>query len=95
MMFKYHGDGDDAVFHSVLVEVDSIENLKATYPNYFGDVQMFRTQLRAITQGEQVVEYEMPRRIASPRTSPREKPDDSWLGAVRKVVGIGFGAFSG
>jgi hypothetical protein len=64
---------------SVLVEADNIENLKAAYPNYFGDVQMFRTQLRAITQGEQVVEYEMPRRIAPPRTPPREKPDDSWL----------------
>jgi predicted oxidoreductase (fatty acid repression mutant protein) len=64
---------------SVLVEADNIENLKAAYPNYFGDVQMFRSQLRAITQGEHAVEYEMPKRIAPPRTPPRERPDDSWL----------------
>jgi hypothetical protein len=64
---------------TVLVEADSIDNLKAAYPNYFGDVQMFRTQLRAITQGEAAVEYEMPKRIAPARTPPREKPDDSWL----------------
>jgi hypothetical protein len=62
-----------------LVEADSIHNLKAAYPNYFGDVQMFRTQLRAITQGEQAIEYEMPKRIAPPPTPRREKPDDSWL----------------
>jgi hypothetical protein len=64
---------------SVLVEADSIENLKAAYPNYFGDVQMFRTQLKSIVQGDAAVEYEMPRRIAPPRLTPREKPDDSWL----------------
>jgi hypothetical protein len=64
---------------TVLVEADSIDNLKAAYPNYFGDVQMFRTQLRAITQGEQAIEYEMPKRIAPPPTPRREKPDDSWL----------------
>jgi hypothetical protein len=64
---------------TVLVEADSIENLKAAYPNYFGDVQMFRAQLRSITQGEAAVEYEMPKRIAPRRTPPRERPDDSWL----------------
>lgn len=64
---------------TVLVEADSIENLKAAYPNYFGDVQMFRTQLKSIVQGDAAVEYEMPKRIAPPRLKPREKPDNSWL----------------
>lgn len=64
---------------TVLVEADSIENLKAAYPNYFGDVQMFRTRLRSVTLGEAAIEYEMPRRIAPPKAPPRERPDDSWL----------------
>jgi hypothetical protein len=29
----------------VLVEVDEIENLRAAYPNYFGDVQKFKSKL--------------------------------------------------
>jgi hypothetical protein len=76
---EVNADRSQSGITSVLVEADNIENLKAAYPNYFGDVQMFRTQLRAITQGEAAVEYEMPPRIAPPRTPPRERPDDSWL----------------
>ena len=34
----------------VLVEVDKIENLKEAYPNYFGDVQLFRKQLVEIVK---------------------------------------------
>lgn len=41
----------------VLVEVDKIENLKAAYPNYFGDVELFKTQLRAVVLGGAAVEY--------------------------------------
>ncbi|MBX6745012.1 MAG: hypothetical protein IRY87_23515 [Acetobacteraceae bacterium] len=66
----------------VLVEVDKIENLKAAYPNYFGDVDYFKNQLRAITQGQAAVEY-----AAVPRQPP-PKPagpygDLSWLRARR------------
>jgi hypothetical protein len=76
---EVNADKSQSGVTSVLIEADNIENLKAAYPNYFGDVQMFRTQLRAITQGEAMVEYEMPARIA-PRPLPRrERPDDSWL----------------
>jgi ppGpp synthetase/RelA/SpoT-type nucleotidyltranferase len=52
---------------SVLVEADGIENLKAAYPNYFGDVKLFRMQLRSITQGEKAVEYTM----LSTRVAPK------------------------
>jgi len=41
----------------VLVEVDKIDNLKAAYPNYFGDVELFKSQLRQITRGGSAVEY--------------------------------------
>ena len=40
----------------VLVEVDKIENLKAAYPNYFGDVELFKTQLRAVALGHAATE---------------------------------------
>jgi Region found in RelA / SpoT proteins len=42
------GDQNDVV---VLVEVDKINNLKAAYPNYFGDVELFRSQLNQIVHG--------------------------------------------
>src|SRR5262249_32550930 len=41
----------------VLVEADKLENMKAAYPNYFGDVQLFRMQLGRITKGKGAVEY--------------------------------------
>jgi hypothetical protein len=64
---------------SVLVEADGIENLKAAYPNYFGDVQMFRTQLKQITQGDEAVEYAMLSHAAPPKKKSDEKPDLSWF----------------
>ena len=36
------GSGETKI---VLVEVDEIENLRAAYPNYFGDVQIFKSKL--------------------------------------------------
>ncbi|MGY4413200.1 ppGpp synthetase/RelA/SpoT-type nucleotidyltransferase [Bradyrhizobium sp. LB7.1] len=37
------GSGETKI---VLVEVDEIENLRTAYPNYFGDVQKFKSKLR-------------------------------------------------
>jgi hypothetical protein len=52
----------------VLVEVDKIENLKKAYPNYFGDVEVFRNQLRLITRGQSAVEYTtLPKQKLPPR----------------------------
>lgn len=36
---------------TVLVQVDKIANLKAAYPNYFGDVAIFRDRLAEIVKG--------------------------------------------
>jgi hypothetical protein len=64
---------------SVLVAADGFEALKAAYPNYFGDVQMFAQQLKSITQGQEAVEYAMAERpVAKPK--PYEKPDLAWFG---------------
>jgi hypothetical protein len=65
---------------SVLVEADGIENLKAAYPNYFGDVQKFAMQLKSITQGDAAVEYTMLPRTAPTTKKPYEKPDPRWIG---------------
>jgi Region found in RelA / SpoT proteins len=65
---------------SVLVEADGIENLKAAYPNYFGDVQKFAMQLKSITQGDAAVEYTMLPRTAPMTKKPYEKPDPRWIG---------------
>jgi hypothetical protein len=75
------GDNSQTV---VLVEVDKVENLKAAYPNYFGDVEEFRRQLIQITRDGGATEYAV---------SPRQRPktplapygDLSWL------RGSGFG----
>jgi hypothetical protein len=69
---------DNEAENIVLVEVDKIENLKIAYPNYFGDVQIFKSQLKAITKGKAASEYAVqPQQIVPPQ--PRERPDLSWL----------------
>ena len=62
----------------VLVEVDKVENLKAAYPNYFGDVELFLGHLRGIMLGKEVAQYFIPPRQPAPR-SPGERGDLSWL----------------
>ena len=62
----------------VLVEADKVENLKDAYPNYFGDVQLFKQQLKNIVKGKGAREYVVrPQETVAPR--PRENPDMSWL----------------
>lgn len=63
---------------SVLVEVDKIENLKEAYPNYFGDVQLFKANLKSITNGGAAREYTLPPQSRVP-PPPREVPDTSWF----------------
>jgi Region found in RelA / SpoT proteins len=62
----------------VLVEADGIENLKAAYPNYFGDVQMFKDILQQITTGAPGQEFVLPPQPAAPK-KPYVKPDLSWF----------------
>lgn len=71
------GGGAETV---VLVEADKIENLKRAYPNYFGDVQLFRVQLRNIVKGVGVKEYALKPQERAP-LKPRlgENPDITWL----------------
>ena len=62
----------------VLVEADKLESLKDAYPNYFGDVQLFKMQLNNIVKGRPVVEYKVrPQETVRPR--PRENPNFAWL----------------
>lgn len=46
--------------NTVLVEVDAVENLIEAYPNYFGDVQLFKNSLTKIVSGADVTEYRLP-----------------------------------
>jgi ppGpp synthetase/RelA/SpoT-type nucleotidyltranferase len=63
---------------AVLVSLDKLRNLKAAFPNYFGDVQLFREQLHNITKGRGVMEYDLPKQaLAPPR--PYVEPDLSWM----------------
>lgn len=62
----------------VLVEVDKLENLKEAYPNYFGDVQLFWAQLKALSLGKAAFEYTVPPQ-ATVASRPRENPDLAWL----------------
>jgi hypothetical protein len=65
-------------YSAVVVELDRVENLREAYPNYFGDVQLFKSRLTAVVQGEPVTEYSLPPRERVP-PAPREVPDDSWF----------------
>lgn len=62
----------------VLVEADKIENLKEAYPNYFGDVQLFKKQLTDITKGKSAQEYTLPPRETVPPPH-KENPDLAWI----------------
>ncbi|WP_157934339.1 RelA/SpoT domain-containing protein [Microvirga ossetica] len=63
----------------VLVEADKVDNLTRAYPNYFGDVQLFKMQLNALVHGHPVSEFKI---ALQQRTiqKPRENPDASWIG---------------
>jgi hypothetical protein len=64
----------------VLVEADKLENLKAAYPNYFGDVDVFKRNLLDIVRGKGAKEYTMPPRGTAPWPQQlREKPDPGWF----------------
>lgn len=66
----------------VLVEVDKVENLKAAYPNYFGDVSMFSGFLNTVANGSSAMEYS--RRIQTPPRPRIEAVGDiSWIGRSR------------
>ena len=64
--------------NAVLVEADKIDALKQAYPNYFGDVQVFKSNLHRITQGKQAVEYTLPPQKTMP-PPPKEVPDTAWF----------------
>ena len=74
------GDQNDVV---VLVEVDKINNLKAAYPNYFGDVQLFQRQLRQIVLGGSAAEYTRPPKSQTSRQSRAPIGNLSWLRGTR------------
>nr|WP_249809172.1 RelA/SpoT domain-containing protein [Bradyrhizobium sp. 150] len=63
----------------VLVEADKIENLKVAYPNYFGDVQLFKTQLNRLLKGKDVEEYTVAPQEQVNVSRPRENPDLVWF----------------
>jgi Region found in RelA / SpoT proteins len=62
----------------VLVEADKIENLRNAYPNYFGDVQLFKTQLHRITKRLPSKEFMVKPQDRAPQ-EPRQTPDTSWF----------------
>jgi len=63
---------------AVLVSLDRLRNLKAAFPNYFGDVLLFQEQLRHITKGRGLMEYDLPRQALAPPRAYIE-PDLSWM----------------
>jgi ppGpp synthetase/RelA/SpoT-type nucleotidyltranferase len=75
-------DATNSGYNTVLVEVDEIESLKAAYPNYFGDVDLFKSRLIEAAGGE-APEFDLTPQPTAP-TPPRSKPDYSWLTAYRR-----------
>lgn len=62
----------------VLVEGVKLANLRKAYPNYFGDVQLFKMQLGQLVSGGKVQEFEVAlQKRAIP--TPREQADPSWM----------------
>ena len=62
----------------MLVEADKVDGLKKAYPNYFGDVQLFKRQLSNVVSGKDVREYVIKPHRVEP-LEPRGLPDLSWF----------------
>jgi hypothetical protein len=62
----------------VLVELDKLDSLKAAYPNYFGDVELFTRQLHLVVQGRGASEYVAAER-QSQQPNTERRIDLSWL----------------
>lgn len=76
---EYHkAEQEGERFDTVLVATNKVESLKAAFPNYFGDTQLFAKVLRRIIRGKDVPEFVLPPQtvVAPP---PRQPPDLSWL----------------
>jgi len=63
----------------VLVEIDKIANLKIAYPNYFGDVSLFKNHLKNIAQGDKAMQLSLPPRPATPKKEPELIIDPKWM----------------
>lgn len=72
------GTTDGSNYSTVMIEIDKVDNLRDAYPNYFGDVQLFKSRLTSVVKGEPVTEYAHPPRVRVP-PRPREIADDSWF----------------
>lgn len=59
-----------------------MDNLTKAYPNYFGDVQLFKMQLNGLLGGSAVKGFEVALQERS-IASPRERVDPSWIGRMR------------
>lgn len=69
-------------FTTVLVEVDEVENLRSAYPNYFGDVDLFKSKLQELV-GADGPDFTLDPQPRAP-VQPRPKPDYSWLHSYRR-----------
>lgn len=76
-------ESGDKDINTVLVSADSIEDLYAGYPNYFGDVALFTKSLRIVVGGDRVPDYNLPPQEAVP-PPPRDSIDPSWLRPGRR-----------
>jgi hypothetical protein len=60
----------------VFVEAEKVASLRKAYPNYFGDVELFKAQLQRVSNGEMVQPFVLPPQQTAP--DAREKPDLRW-----------------
>jgi hypothetical protein len=74
------GSGEKKI---VLVEVDEIENLRSAYPNYFGDVQKFKTKLRKAAGLSENLDRSVPAQERVPKKKERIY-DLAWLKGYKK-----------
>lgn len=73
---------DDASGDALFVSLSQLNDLRRAFPNYFGDVRLFREQLRHICKGRGVATYDIPpQALAAPRS--RDIVNPSWLRAPR------------
>ncbi|WP_339852436.1 RelA/SpoT domain-containing protein [uncultured Nisaea sp.] len=64
--------------NTVIIGANRIEDLRVTYPNYFGDVQLFNKNLKDLCLGKTAQEYTLPPINSAPNIE-LEPADMSWF----------------
>ena len=70
--------------------IKGIKTLKKAYPNYFGNVEYFKSQLKEITLGKNAIEFSNAPKAVTKQKLPKVVMDTSWMRGTRMIPSAKF-----